>query len=143
MTESIFFILQNIGKLHKNCREQKKKFPDEIQKKYRDKIWTIIVQNYENIIDKYAEKYFQLYPHLRNFYIEFKKDKKISGLYLNDIRAFLHKIMNHFILDYPELYMKISGWCSIPEFTLPKKDILKIFSCKTREEYVKLFLKKI
>jgi serine/threonine protein kinase len=143
LTESIFFILQNIGKLQKNCRAQKKKFPDEVQKKYRDKIWINIFRNYENIIDTYAEKYLQLYPHLRKFYFEFKQDKKISGLYLNDIRAFLIKIMNHFALDYPELYMKISGWCSIPEFTLPKKDILEIFSCKTREEYIKLFLKKI
>lgn len=144
LTESIFFILINKPKLEKNCRAQKKKYPYEITKKYEEYIWNNLFQKYEKIIDRYAEKYLKLYPNLRKYYYQFKNTKKINvDSNRNNMRVFLHKILHNFAVDYPEEYMRVTGWCSIPEFSLPKKDILEILECKTREEYVKLFLKKI
>lgn len=145
LTKTIFSIVQNVPKLEKNCRLQKKKFPNEIKKKYQDSIWIILFEKYGKIIDEYAEKYLRLYPHLRKFYFELKKNRnmKISGSNKNVISLFLLKIMNNFALDHPELYMKVSGWCSPPEFTLPKKDILEILSCKTREDYISFALRNL
>jgi len=140
LSESLFFVLINKPKLEKNCREQKKKYPYEIKKKYEENVWKILFKDYTKIIDRYAEKYLYLYPYLRKYYIEFKSG---SGSYKYNLSIFLLKIINNFALDYPEEYMRVTGWCSIPEFTLPKKDILEILECKTREEYIKLFLKKI
>jgi hypothetical protein len=129
--------LQNQPKLEKNCRLQKKKYPYEIKKKYEEDVWKILFQKYEEIIDAYAEKYLMLYPNLRKSYLEFKKG---DGSNKNDMIVFRIKIMNNFMLDHPQEYMKVSGWCSPPEFTLPKKDILEILECKTRDDYIKLFL---
>ena len=61
----------------------------------------------------------------------------------NEIAVFLIKIMNNFALEHPELYMKITGWCSLPEYILPKKDVLEILECKTRKDYIRLFMRKI
>jgi serine/threonine protein kinase len=135
LTKSLFYVLQNRPKLEKNCRLQKKKFPYEIKKKYEEDVWKILFQKYEKIIDAYAEKYLRLYPHLRKSYLEFKKG---GGSSKNDMIQL--KIMNNFALDHPQEYMKVSGWCSPPEFTLPKKDVLEILGCKTRDNYFK-FLK--
>ena len=141
LTKTIFSILLNVPKLEKNCRLQKKKFPNEIKKKYQDSIWIILFDKYGKIVDEYAEKYLRLYPNLRKFYSELKKNKnmKISGSNKNEIGIFLLKILNNYAVDHPEEYTKIAGWCSPPEFTLPKKDILEILDCKTREDYIKLF----
>jgi len=137
LTKSLFYVLQNQPKLEKNCRLQKKKYPYEIKKKYEEDVWKILFQKYEEIIDAYAEKYLMLYPNLRKSYLEFKKG---DGSNKNDMIVFRIKIMNNFMLDHPQEYMKVSGWCSPPEFTLPKKDILEILECKTRDDYIKLFL---
>lgn len=139
LTHTLFSILKNVPKLEKNCREQKKKFPYEIKKKYEDNVWTILFKDYTKIVDEYAEKYLRLYPHLRELYSEFKKDKKIHNSYKNDMHVFLLKILYNFALEHPNIYMKITGWCSPPEFTLPKKHVLEILECKTSEEYIKLF----
>jgi serine/threonine protein kinase len=136
LTKSLFYVLQNRPKLEKNCRLQKKKFPYEIKKKYEEDVWAMLFQKYEKIIDAYAEKYLRLYPNLRKSYLEFKKS---GGSSKNDMMIQL-KIMNNFMLDHPQEYMKVSGWCSPPEFILPKKDILEILDCKTRDDYIKLFL---
>jgi serine/threonine protein kinase len=138
LTKSLFYVLQNRPKLEKNCRLQKKKFPYEIKKKYEEDIWKILFQKYEKIIDAYAEKYLRLYPHLRKSYLEFKKG---GGSSKNDMIQL--KIMNNFALDHPQEYMKVSGWCSPPEFTLPKKDVLEILGCKTREDYFKFLKEKL
>jgi serine/threonine protein kinase len=144
LTKTIFSILQNVPKLEKNCRLQKKKFPNEIKKKYQDNIWIILFEKYGKIVDEYAEKYLRLYPHLISFYSELKKNNKIpTGSNKNEIGIFLLKILNNYALDHSEEFAKISGWCSPPEFTLPKKDVLEILGCKTREDYVNLFMKKI
>jgi len=140
LTKSLFYVLQNQPKLEKNCRLQKKKFPYEIKKKYEEDVWKILFQKYEEIIDEYAEKYLKLYPNLRKFYNEFKKG---GGSNKNDTIIFRIKIMNNFILDHPQEYMKVAGWCSPPEFTLPKKDILEILGCKTREDYFNLVKRKL
>jgi serine/threonine protein kinase len=137
LTKSLFYVLQNQPKLEKNCRLQKKKYPYEIKKKYEEDVWKILFQKYEKIIDAYAEKYLRLYPNLRKSYLEFKKG---GGSNKNDMIVFRIKIMNNFMLDHPQEYMMVSGWCSPPEFTLPKKDILEILECKTRDDYIKLFL---
>jgi len=137
LTKSLFYILQNAPKLEKNCRLLKKKFPYEIKKKYEEDIWKILFQQYERIIDSYAEKYLLLYPNLRKSYLEFKKG---GGSNKNDMSVFRIKIMNNFMLDHPQEYMKVTGWCSPPEFILPKKDVLEILGCKTRDAYFK-FLK--
>lgn len=97
-------------------------------------------KKYEKIIDAYAEKYLRLYPHLRKSYLEFKKNK---GQNKNDMNIFLIKIMNNFALDHPQEYMKVAGWCSQPEFILPKKDILEILGCKTRDNYFKFLKEKL
>jgi serine/threonine protein kinase len=136
LTKSLFYVLQNRPKLEKNCRLQKKKFPYEIKKKYEEDVWAMLFQKYEKIIDAYAEKYLRLYPNLRKSYLEFKKS---GGSSKNDMMIQL-KIMNNFMLDHPQEYMKVSGWCSPPEFILPKKDVLEILDCKTRDDYIKLFL---
>jgi len=145
LTKTIFSILLNVPKLEKNCRLQKKKFPNEIKKKYQDSIWIILFDKYGKIIDKYAEKYLRLYPQLRKFYSELKKNKnmKISGCNKNEIGIFLLKILNNYALDYPEEYTKVSGWCSPPVFTLLKDEVLEILECKTRYDYYKSFRKKI
>ena len=145
LTKTIFSILQNVPKLEKNCRLQKKKFPNEIKKKYQDSIWIILFDKYRKIIDEYAEKYLRLYPQLRKFYAELKKNKnmKISGSNKNEIGIFLLKILNNYALDHPEEYAKVAGWCSPPEFTLPKKDILEILGCKTRDDYIKFLKEKL
>jgi serine/threonine protein kinase len=139
LTKSLFYVLQNRPKLEKNCRLQKKKFPYEIKKKYEEDVWKMLFQQYEKIIDAYAEKYLRLYPHLRKSYLEFKKG---GGSSKNDMMIQL-KIMNNFALDHPQEYMKVTGWCSPPEFTLPKKDILEILGCKTRDDYFKFLKEKL
>jgi hypothetical protein len=121
---------------------QKKKYPYEKEYpiKYIDFIWKNILSKYEKIIDNYAEKYLKLYPHLDKFYQYFKKKIKYDSLnHKNEIKVFLLKIMNNFALEYPELYMNETGWCSSPEYILPKKDILEILNCKTREDYIIYF----
>jgi serine/threonine protein kinase len=139
LTKSLFYVLQNRPKLEKNCRLQKKKFPYEIKKKYEEDVWEMLFQKYEKIIDAYAEKYLRLYPNLRKSYLEFKKG---GGSNKNDMMIQL-KIMNNFAIDHPEEYMKVTGWCSPPEFTLPKKDILEILGCKTRDNYFKFISDKL
>jgi hypothetical protein len=133
-----------VSKLEKNCRLQKKKFPNEIKKKYQDSIWIILFDKYGKIIDEYAEKYLRLYPHLRKFYSELKKNEKIpSGSNKSEIGIFLLKILNNFALDHPKEYAKVAGWCSPPEFTIPKKDILEILDCKTRGDYINFALRNL
>jgi serine/threonine protein kinase len=139
LTKSLFYVLQNRPKLEKNCRLQKKKFPYEIKKKYEEDVWEMLFQKYEKIIDAYAEKYLRLYPNLRKSYLEFKKG---GGSNKNDMMIQL-KIMNNFAIDHPEEYMKVTGWCSPPEFTLPKKDVLEILGCKTRDNYFKFISDKL
>jgi serine/threonine protein kinase len=139
LTKSLFYVLQNRPKLEKNCRLQKKKFPYEIKKKYEEDVWEMLFQQYEKIIDAYAEKYLRLYPHLRKSYLEFKKG---GGSSKNDMIIQL-KIMNNFALDHPQEYMKVAGWCSPPEFILPKKDVLEILGCKTRDDYFKFLKEKL
>ena len=150
LTQWLFNILQNKPKLEKNCRLQKKKYPYEkdYSRNYESTIWQTLFKNHQKIIDKYAKKYLRLYPYLRKFYSQLKKninnfsiDSIKKGInYKNDIYTFLLKIMNHFALEHPEEYMKITGWCSPPEYILPKNNIIKILECKTREDYFK-FLK--
>ncbi len=142
LTESLFYIIMNKPKLEKNCRAQKKKYPYEKKYsiKYNDFIWRNLMSNYGKIIDSYAEKYLKLYPNLVKFYDSFKDQiMRISLDFKNEENIFLLKIKNNFALDHPNEYMKITGWCSPPEFILPKKDILDILECKTKEDYVKLF----
>jgi serine/threonine protein kinase len=146
LTEWLFYILQNKPKLEKSCRIQKKKYPYEkaYPIKYDDFIWQNILSKHEAIIDNYAEKYLKLYPHLDKFYQLFKNKKKYESLHhKNDIKVFLLKILNNFALEHPNIYMKETGWCSPPEYILPKKDVLEILECKTREEYIIYFTKKI
>ena len=146
LTEWLFYILQNKPKLEKSCRIQKKKYPYEkaYPIKYDDFIWQNILSKHEAIIDNYAEKYLKLYPHLDKFYQLFKKKIKYESLHhKNDIKVFLLKILNNFALEHPNIYMKETGWCSPPEYILPKKDVLEILECKTREEYIIYFTKKI
>ena len=140
LTKSLFYILQNAPKLEKNCRLQKKKFPYEVKKKYEEEIWETLFQKYEKIIDAYAEKYLRLYPNLRKSYLEFKKG---GGSNKNDMSVFRIKIINNFMLDHPQEYMKVTGWCSPPEFILPKKDVLEILGCKTRDDYFKFLKEKL
>jgi serine/threonine protein kinase len=143
LTYSLFYILQNQPKLEKNCRMQKKKFPYEKEniKNYENNFWRKLLSKHERIVDDYAEKYLQLYPYLRNFYSIFKKQHQTLSItnYKNEVSVFLFKIKNNFALEHPQEYEKLTGWCSTPEFILPKKDILEILGCKTREDYVKLF----
>jgi serine/threonine protein kinase len=148
LTESLFYILQNKPKLEKDCRMQKKEYPYEKKnfKNNKNNIWKILFQNHKKNIDKYAEKYLQLYPNLRKFYSQFKKNihnSSIRNIHKNEIKVFLLKIMNNFALDYPEEYMNLTDWCSPPEYILPKKDILEILECKTREDYFKFFKDKL
>jgi hypothetical protein len=142
LTEWLFYIIMNKPKLEKNCRMQKKKYPYEKKYsiKYNDFVWRNLISNYGKIIDNYAEKYLKLYPNLVKFY-DFFKDQimRISLDFKNEENIFLLKIKNNFALDHPNEYMKITGWCSPPEFILPKKDVLDILECKTKEDYVKLF----
>jgi hypothetical protein len=96
---------------------------------------------------EYAEKYLKLYPKLRDFYsklnkVELNKLNKHMR-YRNDVIAFFQKIEINFALDHPQEYAKLTGWCSAPVFTFPKKDVLEILGCKTRDSYYKLFMKKI
>ena len=141
LTKSLFYVLQNRPKLEKNCRLQKKKFPYEIKKKYEEYVWEMLFQKYEKIVDAYAEKYLRLYPNLRKSYLEFKIGSG-SNKKKNDMMIQL-KIMNNFALDHPQEYMKVTGWCSPPEFILPKKDILEILGCKTRDDYFKFIKEKL
>ena len=88
-----------------------------------------------------------MYPKFRKYYsqltkVELNKLNKHMR-HRNEIITFFHKIEMNFALDHPKEYAKLTGWCSVPKFMLPKKDILEILECKTREDYVKLFLKKI
>jgi serine/threonine protein kinase len=140
LTKSLFYILQNSPKLEKNCRLQKKKLPYEIKKKYEEDVWKILFQKYEKIIDAYAEKYLLLYPNLRKSYLEFKKG---GGSKKNDMSVFRIKIINNFALEHPQEYMKVTGWCSPPEFILPNEDVLEILGCKTRDDYFKFLKEKL
>jgi hypothetical protein len=142
LTEWLFYILQNKPKLEKNCRMQKKKFPYEKENiiNYEKNFWRKLLSKHEKIVDDYAEIYLRLYPNLRNFYSIFKKEPIKHN---NEISAFLLKIENHFALDHPQKYEKLTGWCSAPEFILPKKDILEILGCKTREDYFKFLKEKL
>jgi hypothetical protein len=146
LTKVIFYILMNVPKMEKDCRKQKKKYPSELNKNYMNRFWSIFKNGYPQY-PKYAEKYFQLYPKFRKYYsqltkVELNKLNKHMR-HRNEIITFFHKIEMNFALDHPKEYAKLTGWCSVPKFMLPKKDILEILGCKTREEYVKLFMKKI
>ncbi len=143
LTKVIFYVLMNIPKMEKACRLQKKKYPSELDKNYMDNFWEAVLKQHP----EYAEKYLKLYPHLRDFYSQLKK-VELNKLnkhmrYKNDVIAFFLKIEINFALDHPEEYAELTGWCSAPEFTLPKKDVLEILECKTRDDYFKLFKKKI
>jgi len=137
LTKVIFYVLMNLPKMEKDCRKQKKKYPSEL-----DNFWDTILKHPE-----YAEKYLKLYPKLRDFYSKLKK-VEINKLnkhmrYRNDVIAFFLKIEINFALDHPEEYAKLTGLCSLPVFTLPNEDVLEILGCKTRNDYYKLFMKKI
>jgi hypothetical protein len=140
LTKVIFYILMNMPKMEKDCRLQKKKYPSELDKNYMSNFWEAFIKQYP----EYSEKYLKLYPHLRNFYSQLKKvEINKHARYRNDIIAFFLKIEINFALDHPEVYAKLTGWCSAPVFTLPKEDVLEILDCKTRDNYYKLFMKKI
>ena len=153
LTQWLFYILQNKPKLEINCRMQKKKYPYEkdYSRNYESIIWQTLFQNYQKIVDEYAEKYLRLYPYLRKFYYQLKKNinnfsidsikKKMDNK--NEIAVFLLKIMNNFALDHPQEYMMVTGWCSQPEFILPTKDVLEILECKTRDNYINFALRNI
>lgn len=143
LSKVIFYVLMNIPKMEKACRLQKKKYPSELDKNYMSNFWETILKQYP----EYAEKYLKLYPHLRKYYSQLKKIE-INKLnkhmkYRNDVIAFFLKIEINFALDHLEEYAKLTGWCSAPEFTLPKEEVLEILECKTRNGYFKLFMKKI
>jgi hypothetical protein len=151
LSKVINYVIMNIPKMEKDCRLQKKKYPSELDKNYIDNFFKTILTKHEKIIDGYAEKYLRLYPYLRNFYSLLKKsiqklsiDKLKKGLkYRNEMITFLLKIEINFALDHPQEYAKITGWCSAPVFTLPKKDVLEILECKTRADYFKFFREKL
>ena len=142
LSKVIFYVLMNVPKMEKDCRKQKKKYPSELDKNYMDNFWSVILQRPE-----YAEKYLKLYPKLRDFYSKLKK-VEINKLnkhmrYRNDVIAFFQKIEVNFALDHPEEYAKLTGWCSPPKFTLPKKDVLEILGCKTRDDYFRFLKEKL
>jgi hypothetical protein len=142
LSKVIFYVLMNVPKMEKDCRLQKKKYPSELNKNYMGNFWEAVLKRPE-----YAEKYLKLYPKLRDFYsklnkVELNKLNKHMR-YRNDAIAFFQKIEINFALDHPQEYAKLTGWCSAPVFTLPKKDVLEILGCKTRDNYYKLFMKKI
>jgi hypothetical protein len=151
LSKVIFYVIMNVPKMEKDCRKQNKKYPSELNNNYIDNFLKTVFTKHEKIIDGYAEKYLRLYPYLRNFYSILKKsvqnlsiDKLKKGLkHRNDMITFLLKIENHFALEHPEEYMKINGWCSTPEYTLPKKDVLEILECKTRDDYFKFLFEKL
>ena len=143
LTKVIFYVLMNMPKMEKDCRLQKKKYPSELDKNFMSNFWEAVIKQYP----EYAEKYLKLYPKLRDFYSKLNK-VKLNNLnkhmrYRNDAIAFFLKIEINFALDHPEEYAKLTGWCSAPEFMLPNKDVLEILECKTRNDYYKLFMKKI
>jgi hypothetical protein len=142
LSKVIFYVLMNVPKMEKDCRLQKMKYPSELDKNYMDNFWSAILQRKE-----YAEKYLKLYPHLRKYYSQLKK-VEINHLnkhmrYRNDVIAFFLKIEMNFAVEHPEEYAKLTGWCSAPVFTLRNEDVLEILECKTRNDYYKLFMKKI
>jgi hypothetical protein len=143
LTKVIFYVLMNMPKMEKDCRLQKKKYPSELDKNFMSNFWEAVIKQYP----EYAKKYLNLYPKLRDFYsklnkVELNKLNKTMR-YRNDAIAFFLKIEINFALDHPEEYAKLTGWCSAPEFMLPNKDVLEILDCKTRNDYYKLFMKKI
>ena len=142
LSKVIFYVLMNMPKMEKDCRLQKKKYPSELNKNFMNNFWEAILKHPE-----YAEKYLKLYPKLRDFYsklnkVELNKLNKHMR-YRNDVITFFLKIEINFALDHPEEYAKLTGWCSAPVFTLPKKEVLEILGCKTRNDYYILFMKKI
>jgi len=142
LSKVIFYVLMNMPKMEKDCRLQKKKYPSELNKNYMDNFWEAVLKRPE-----YAEKYLKLYPKLRDFYSKLKK-VEINKLnkhmrYRNDVIAFFQKIEINFALDHPQEYAKLTGWCSAPVFTLPKKDVLEILGCKTRDDYFKFLKEKL
>jgi hypothetical protein len=142
LSKVIFYVLMNVPKMEKDCRLQKKKYPSELDKNYMSNFWDAVLKRPE-----YAEKYLKLYPKLRDFYSQLKKvelNKLNKNMrYRNDVIVLFLKIEMNFALDHPKEYAKLTGWCSAPEFTLPKKEVLEILGCKTRNNYYKLFMKKI
>jgi hypothetical protein len=142
LSKVIFYVLMNVPKMEKACRLQNKKYPSEMNKNYMSNFWDAILKHPE-----YAKKYLKLYPKLRGFYSKLKK-VELNKLnkhmrYRNDVIAFFQKIEINFALDHPEEYAELTGWCSAPVFTLPKKDVLEILGCKTRDDYFKFLKKKL
>ena len=142
LSKALFYVIMNMPKMEKACLLQKKKYPSELDKNYMNNFWEAVLKRPE-----YAEKYLKLYPNLRKYYSQLKKveinklDKNMK--YRNDVIAFFHKIEINFALDHPQEYAKLTGWCSAPEFILPKKDVLEILGCKTRDDYFKFLKEKL
>jgi len=149
LTKYLFNIIFNQVKLEKDCRKQKKKYTYEKTNAYKTNFWKNLLTFHKKIVNEYANKYLKIYPNLKNFYLFLLQNFTKFTIYevknkfddKNNMNTFLYKIEYNFALEYPEEYMKMSGWCSLPEFTLPKNEVLQILECKNEKEYVELFFK--
>jgi hypothetical protein len=107
-------------------------------------IYSLNIPEFEKIYISYRDSAFVDFQDEKDkekLFIDALENMKITFIEQckNEIKVFLLKILNNFALDHPELYMMETGWCSPPEFILPKNHVLEILECKTREEYIKLF----
>jgi hypothetical protein len=139
-------------KLENNCDKLNKKLPWFININFEDNGIKKIFINYPQFFIKYFNEYLQIFPKakkLKNSVLPLiKNSNNLSSLYVendNDLyfMFILERINIRFALEYPKEYMKLFGWCSEPEFILPKKDVIEIMKLNTPNKMINYFISRI
>ncbi len=109
--------------------------------------------DYPEFIEKYKETYLMGFPKARELFDYVESQVRTSNQYIfpmiinreNDIYFVfvLNCLEMRFALEHPKEYKKIMGWCSEPEFILPKKDVAKLLDMNTPNKFVRFLLSKI
>ena len=139
--------IMNYEKMIADCRKKKKGLPWESDSYYLHKGLKQIFINYPEFVEKYKETYLKSFPKARELFDYVQSQIRTSNQYIfpmivnkeNDL-YFMHvldRLEMRFALEHPEDYKKIMGWCSEPEFILPKKDVIEIMELNTPNKIVK------
>jgi len=142
---NLFNVIFDGLKLEKDCRKKGEKLPYEKNSNFLDNFRKKLFIDHRKIVNKYAEKYLRVCPEARELFMDVIKNigkvEKMSDLTRGRdpdyyFRILLNKMEYNFAIDYPKEYMKFMGWCSLPHFRLPKKDVLKIMESKNYKKMI-------
>ena len=147
---NLFNVIFDGLKLEKDCRKKGEKLPYEKNSNFLDNFRKKLFIDHKKIVNKYAEKYLRVFPEAREMFMDVIKNigkvEKMSDLTRGRdpdyyFRILLNKMEYNFAMDYPKEYMKLMGWCSLPRFRLPKKDVLEIMESKSYKKIIETIYK--